>query len=291
MRSIGQIIGEERARTLGNYLLFNDIENQIEAEADGSYSIWIVEEDKVDPARSILSGFLGNPDDPRFQVGTIRRAAPKKQRVYDRTNLFTSSFSFGVGPLTAVLIAFCAAVFYATYFRDQDGIELALRISGETRRYPGWGQLYELSEVFHGQIWRLVTPILLHSGIMHLLLNMLCLKDMGSLIEARLGSLKLLVLVLVLAVFSNLAQFFWAGPWFGGFSGVIYGLIGYTWIRARYDTACGLFMPGQVVTMMLIWFFVCWLPGMRIANACHAGGLVLGMAWGYLDSGRLWRPR
>ncbi len=291
MRSIGQIIGEDRARTLGNYLLFQDIDNQIEKETDGSFSIWVVDEDKVATSRAILSGFLSNPDDPRFQVGSVRRPPPKKQKVLDRTNLFRASYSFGVGPLTATLVAICAALFYATYFLHRMDIASALMMSGETERFVGGGRLSELSEIFHGQIWRLFTPALLHQGVLHVLFDLLWLKDLGSLIEARLGSLKFIIMVCVIAALSNLTQFFWAGPGFSGMSGVVYGLFAYIWIRGRYDVTSGLFMPPQIVTMMIIWFFVGWIPGMNIANGAHAGGLVFGMIWGYLDSGRLWRLR
>jgi GlpG protein len=292
MRSIGQIIGADRARTLGNYLLFHGIESQIEGEAGGSFAVWIREEEQVEPARAILAGFLKNPDDPRFQVGAVRRPAPKSTRVFDRTNVFRASYSFGVGPLTAILIAVCAALFYLTYYGGRGDILAALAISDLSNpfnRLAGGGRLSDLSEIFHGQVWRLITPAFLHMGVMHILFNMLVFKDLGSLIEARLGSLTLLLLVLVLAAFSNLVQFFWAGPAFLGMSGVVYGLFGYIWIRGRYDTASGLFVHPSNVTLMIVWFFICWLPGMNIANGAHGGGLALGMAWGYLASGRLWK--
>jgi GlpG protein len=289
MRSIGQIIGVERARKLGNYLLFHGIENQIEAETDGSFSVWIKEEEQVEAARTILAGFLNNPDDPRFQVGAVRRPPPRPQKVFDRTNIFRASYSFGLGPLTGVLIAVCVVLFYLTYYRGRMDILAALAISEEIHRLHGGGRFGELIEILHGQIWRLVTPAFLHAGLIHILFNMLWLKDLGSLIESRLGSLQLLLMVLGLAIFSNLVQYFWAGPSFLGMSGVVYGLFGYIWIRGRYDTASGLFVHPTTVTMMMLWFFVCWLPGMRVANGAHGGGLVLGMAWGYLASGRLWR--
>jgi membrane associated rhomboid family serine protease len=37
--------------------------------------------------------------------------------------------------------------------------------------------------------------------------------------------------------------------------------------------------------MMIIWFFACFTPLIpHIANATHAAGLALGLAWGYLSS-------
>jgi GlpG protein len=84
---------------------------------------------------------------------------------------------------------------------------------------------------------------------------------------------------------SNLAQYYYKGPVFGGMSGVIYGLLGYVWIRGKFDPASGLYLHSYNVMMMLIWFFACLfnlIP--NVANAAHAVGLVVGMAWGYLSS-------
>jgi GlpG protein len=93
----------------------------------------------------------------------------------------------------------------------------------------------------------------------------------------------------VIAGLSNLGQMYMSGPGFGGMSGVVYGLLGYIWIRGKFDPASGLYLHSSTVIMMLIWFFICFapnaIPGMpRIANTAHAVGLVSGMVWGYLSS-------
>jgi GlpG protein len=76
---------------------------------------------------------------------------------------------------------------------------------------------------------------------------------------------------------------------FGGMSGVVYALLGYVWMRGKYDPASGLFVPPPTVTMMLIWFVAGWTGILGpIANMAHGAGLVLGMAWGYFSS---WRYR
>jgi GlpG protein len=142
-----------------------------------------------------------------------------------------------------------------------------------------------LPEIHHGQLWRLVTPIFIHFGILHIFFDMWWLRDLGSMIEARQSSWLLAVLVLVIAVCSNLAQFYYGGPAFGGMSGVVYGLLGYIWMRGKFDPASGLYLHPTTVTMMIIWFFACFTPLIpHIANATHAAGLALGLAWGYLSS-------
>jgi len=68
-------------------------------------------------------------------------------------------------------------------------------------------------------------------------------------------------------------------------SGVVYGLLGYIWMRGKFDPGSGLYLHPTTLTMMIIWFFACFTPIVpHVANAAHAGGLVMGIAWGYLSS-------
>ncbi len=145
-------------------------------------------------------------------------------------------------------------------------------------------------EIFQGEIWRVITPIFLHFGLMHLFFNMLWLKDLGSVIELRFSPIYLLAMVLVMGVASNIAQFLWSGPLFGGMSGVLYGLFGFMWIRPKFDPDFDLELNKQVVVMMLVWFLLC-LTGLmgNVANMAHASGLITGIIWGYVSA--QWRPK
>jgi GlpG protein len=134
-------------------------------------------------------------------------------------------------------------------------------------------------------LWRLITPIFIHFSLLHILFNMLWLRDLGGMIEGRQSTGKLAILVLAIAVCSNLGQFLVGGPVFGGMSGVVYGLLGYIWMRGKFDPGSGLFVHPVTVGMMIIWFFACFTPIVpHVANAAHGVGLVMGVAWGYLSS-------
>jgi GlpG protein len=292
MRMIGHIGSEPAARTFSDYLYVKGIKNQVEAESDGSWAIWIHGEDELETARSLLRSFLSNPNDVsvKRQAEKARELLDQEQREeeaarkrhFDRDRLFPESGWRAMGPLTLSLIGISVVVYVICEFSNfGELITNYLLISDPSRLER------DLPEVREGQVWRLLTPIFIHFTLLHIFFNMLWLKDLGSMIERRLGTLLLLLLVVVIGVSSNVAQYYYnyyyTGPViFGGMSGVVYGLFGYVWIRGKFDPDSGLFLHPSTVTMMLIWFGLCFTGIIPIANTVHTVGLVVGVVWGYL---------
>jgi membrane associated rhomboid family serine protease len=143
-----------------------------------------------------------------------------------------------------------------------------------------------LTDIFQGQIWRLVTPIFIHFGPMHIIFNSLWVWDLSRFIEARKGVWFYLGFILVLAIVSNLAQYLITGnPFFGGLSGVVYGLLGYLWMQGLYDPSASFALTRNTVISMLGWYVLCWTGLLGpIANWAHTAGLVVGVAWGFISS-------
>lgn len=135
-----------------------------------------------------------------------------------------------------------------------------------------------------GEYWRLFTPVFLHFGLFHILFNALWVWEFGRRIELGLGSLRLLVLVLLIGVISNSVQYLWQGPsLFGGLSGVLYGLMGFLWIYNRLRPHPVFALQPGIIGFMLVWV-VLGMTGVidffmdgSIANAAHVGGLAAGM--------------
>ncbi|WP_046383154.1 rhomboid family intramembrane serine protease [Pseudomonas veronii] len=140
-----------------------------------------------------------------------------------------------------------------------------------------------------GQWWRLVTPMLIHFGILHLAMNGMWYWELGRRIEARQGSINLLGLTLLFSLASNFAQYLYGGAGlFGGLSGVLYGLLGHCWIYQLISPNPAYRLPRGVLVMMLVWLVLC-LSGLvsmigfgEIANAAHVGGLAIGCLTGLL---------
>ncbi len=290
MRLIGTLPQKNLARRFGDFLLVQGIPNQIEPDSDGTFHLWVLDDRHLPQAERYLSEFLRDPESPLYRgqsgaAGAIRsreEKLAKKSRVIDvRTHWHRLDTT--LAPVTATLIVLSVGI---TIFSFLDKTNEFLDYFFITR-YDVVGPYLEwsrgLPEILHGQVWRLITPIFIHSSFLHILFNMLWLKDLGTVLERHLGKVYFLALVLVIAAVSNLGQFFLAGPNFGGMSGVVYGLLGYVWIRDRFDPSSGLSLNQSVVTMMLFWFVLCWTGVIgHVANWAHTFGLVTGMLWGFV---------
>jgi len=142
-----------------------------------------------------------------------------------------------------------------------------------------------LHSILNGQVWRLITPIFIHFGMIHLLFNMLWLWDLGNLIEKKKGTLFMMKFVLAVGIASNLAQYLLTqNLFFGGMSGVVYGLLGYVWMQGKQHPSSGLMLNKQTAVMMFGWFILCWTGILGpIANWAHTLGLGVGLLIGFLD--------
>ncbi|MDP6968362.1 MAG: rhomboid family intramembrane serine protease [Gammaproteobacteria bacterium] len=139
------------------------------------------------------------------------------------------------------------------------------------------------------QPWRLLTPVWLHFGALHLVFNCLWWWDLGRRIEQRQSGQRLLYLLLVTALLSNLAQAWEGTHLFGGLSGVIYGLLGYIWLWDRLHRPV-FFLPQAIVIFMLAWLVLGFtgvltmIGAGNMANMAHLGGLLAGLALAFLVS-------
>jgi GlpG protein len=251
----------------------------VEPDAEG-WAVWIYSEDQIEKGNEALAAYNQNPADSKYFNGAQaaiatelkekREHAAFTKRVRTADQIFRRSNS---APLTYFLIGASVVV---TLIMGIHGSLVNVRWLLISEGAPGI-----LPEVLSGQIWRLITPIFIHFGFEHILFNMWVLYDLGRLLEWTQGTKRLAVMVLVIGVGSNLGQYFYGGPFFGGMSGVLYGIFGYIWMRSQCDPSSGLMLSPMTIGIMLVWFFLC-LFGIipSVANGTHAVGLVMGMTWG-----------
>ena len=136
-------------------------------------------------------------------------------------------------------------------------------------------------------LWRFITPTLLHFGWMHIVFNSLWIWEFGRRIESRLGSVNLLGLYVASAIFSNSVQYFVTGASiFGGLSGVVYAFMGFIWagntVRPRWIEP----LPPAIFGFMVAWQIIGMVGALEImgmgaiANGAHLGGLIIGVILG-----------
>jgi GlpG protein len=307
MRQIGTLPSETEARKFVDYALTQDIRMNVEAEGD-LWAIWVFDEDQIPKAKEELESFRQNPGSEKYnkakaEADALRQREIKKHReakkkVVKANQAWSQSF-LQRSPVTITLIVMSVAAVMITTNPDKP-LDFGSRVEpGRTwlslapiRESEQAGYLtfprHTFGAIFQGEVWRLFTPMFLHFGLLHLLFNMMWLRDLGGVIEARRGRWRYLALVLLIAGISNAAQGIMKGPNFGGMSGVVFGLFGYVWMQSRYVPTSGFFMPQNIVILMLIWMAVCYsgIVG-PIANTAHTVGLLTGMIIGYAP--KLWR--
>lgn len=190
------------------------------------------------------------------------------------------------GETTVIIIVICVVIYLLKTFGNMgDALYGALFISNPESAF--------FEEIKHGQVWRLLTPIFLHLSILHILFNMMWFKDLGYILEYKLGRKFLLFFMVTTGIFSNLAQYLVAGPSFGGMSGVLYAMLGFVWIYHKLEPKFEITLPNRDIGIMLFWLVLCltgWLG--PIANTAHAGGLFAGMIIALLKSdGHQWKNK
>ena len=280
MRPIGQLETEEQARTFADYLFLRDVATQIEPAKGGAWGIWVVDEERVDESKALLSRFRSMPDAEEFYQASAAAAERRRgeEKVIRKEEKFLKRAAalprrMGGGGLTMVLLILCVVAALATKL-------------GQDPAWTDW-LLISMEKVSDGQLWRLFTPVFLHFSLWHLLFNLLWLQDLGAVLEVKIGTWRFLAVVAGVALVSNLAQYAAGGAGFGGMSGVVYGVFGYLWIRGKRDFRFGLTIAPMTSGLLLV-FLALGIFGLLgpTANAAHFSGLLVGGALGWLAARR-----
>jgi GlpG protein len=299
MRLLEKFDREDSAQLLSDVLYAANIESTVRPVGESGFSVWVHDDDQMEAARSVFAEFQRSREAPHWpelgRLGQERRRVSEHERTSQRPVIINAREHLErrqrIGIVTLVLIGISVTVAIVTRLGESLSMVRYFAINDFRIEGPNVVFMPGLASVLHGQVWRLVTPIFVHFGIIHLFFNMWWLKDLGTAIEHTYSRLYLSLLVLAVGVLSNLLQYFWAGsPVFGGMSGVVYGLFGFLWLRGRFDPTCPLRVNRSTVMWLMLWYVLC-ITGMMgpVANAAHTGGVAVGAAWGFLSSGYLGR--
>jgi len=179
-----------------------------------------------------------------------------------------------------VLLGINLLMFVVSYLLAQriDNFSLALFLLGAK----------ENDAINAGQWWRLLTPMVLHGGLAHLLFNSMALYVLGRDAEQIYGSLRFLIIYVVAGLAGSIASYTFNPQALSvGASGAIFGLLG---SLGAFAYAARSFIGrealktqlGQVATLAVINLMFGFIPGSNIDNSAHIGGLIIGGLCGLL---------
>jgi rhomboid protease GluP len=135
--------------------------------------------------------------------------------------------------------------------------------------------------VLKGQWWRVITPVFLHSGLLHLAANMLALLIVGYIVEEKIGAAKYILAFAGSAVFSSLCIMKYTGGTVGA-SGGIFGIIGVMIVIFVKDRSYILEKMSIAKWIVLVMYVIISNLIGRISVLSHASGLAAGIIIGIL---------
>ncbi len=156
-----------------------------------------------------------------------------------------------------------------------------LTLVGGQEDLEAWLQLDKFSVYLDGQYWRLLSVVLVHGTILHLMFNMYALWAIGPIVELLYGPLRYLAIYVLCGVAGSAASYVTSPNPTVGASGAIFGLFGVLLVADRVHkpalTRNARSLSAQVGVLIGInLLFGVMTPG--IDNAAHIGGLLAG-AW------------
>ena len=260
------------ARAFARVLEEHGVPARVESR-EQEYAVDLAEPEHEGDARVLLERFLANPDDPRFRHNHWQISEPAGTNP-DQPPIFSGNWLASMGLVTRAVLFLCVGIFFLGTM-GQTGLYEALMFPED------WRGLMD-------QPWRLLTPMLLHFNLLHIIFNMLWWSELGRIVEDFQSSPQLVWVTLFTGITANLAQYIATGPRFGGMSGVVYGLLGYLWIYGKANPAAGYGLRREIVMLMVGWLILCFVALDEIvANQAHLFGLLSGCLLGGVTG--LWR--
>lgn len=236
------------------------------SENGNQLELWLTQSSYSALAKDLINAFKTDPDAAEAELNSTAAEPQARQKLPSITQQLLQQAGF----VTISFAALVTLVFALLNTQLANVIFDLLRISDTFTDLP-WAQP-----------WRFLTPTLLHFSLLHFLFNVFWWWYLGGRFERFYGSSYLLIALIFCGVFSNLMQFMVSGPYFGGLSGVVYGLFGLavvvSWQRPRHP----LFLPVGLIVFMLVWLLLGYtdLLWVSVANTAHSAGLIAGLVLG-----------
>ena len=138
-----------------------------------------------------------------------------------------------------------------------------------------------------GGLWRIVSHMFVHFGLIHLVMNMYALFYIGRYLEPLLGSVRFGIYYLIAGVFSGFVSLWWhlgVDTIAAGASGAVFGMFG-VFLALLSTNLISNAMRVPLIKSIAAYVgynLVYGLIHSNIDNAAHIGGCVAGLVLGYV---------
>jgi rhomboid protease GluP len=141
--------------------------------------------------------------------------------------------------------------------------------------------------IIQGQLWRFLTPLFLHGGLLHIGFNSYFLYIFGPQVERMYGNVRFLIIYLLSGMTGTLFSFLFSQQNSIGASGALFGLMG-AWVALLYQNRKLLANTNRHLRSILMVIGINLMIGLSpgIDNWGHLGGLVGGLILGLLITPR-----
>nr|WP_295972813.1 rhomboid family intramembrane serine protease [uncultured Bacillus sp.] len=139
--------------------------------------------------------------------------------------------------------------------------------------------------IMQGEVWRLVTPIFMHSGFSHFLFNSFSLVIFGPALEKMIGSFRFTFVYLITGISANIATLLLEPLTYShvGSSGAIFGIFGYyisiLVLQRHHITKDNKQLLITITVLSIIMTFI--QPNINVT--AHLFGLISGFLIGFLS--------
>lgn len=269
MRPAGVIPESRQARRFADYLRTQGIAARLGPAREG-WTVWVIEEEALPRARDELASFCREPGAARFAVPReVERIRPEIRRreataaALPRAPAWWAWTLSSPTPLTWALLLLAAVAALMTRLGDPAAPLL-------TRLLPA------ASGLSAGAPWPWLTPVIVHSGPLHLLFVAATWPELARRFEARRGTLALAAAVIGFGLLGNVVQTMYFGTACIGLSTPVFGLLGLAAAERRGGAA----REAEVV-LAAAWLGACLLGLVGpVGGAAHlaalAGGAIVG---------------
>ena len=194
---------------------------------------------------------------------------------YEETKKAEDVFSKKTPVMTYIFMIICFVLYLFSALKSANIIDLKPNVLYE------YGALvnFDMMNKNYLELYRLVTSVFLHGGLLHLLCNMYSLYVIGPQLESFFGKVKYTIIFIVSGIIGNLLSMAFLQDTYVsvGASGAIFGLLGaLLYFGYHYRVYLSGVIKSQIIPLIIL-NLVIGFVATSINNLAHIGGLIGGV--------------